>query len=181
MGQMIINGLSKMDVFKFFSKKSFDLWDTISIVSYLLLSVSVLKWELFIADISTSRNLILGYTFCTPLFLYLFNYKSLRNVYSFIIWVIFCVFHIYLYRVLILNLSIQYVVGSHPAEGLQYSILFLFIILLFRVLSLLVFKRELVAPVYLGFTRDMHDNRRITFWDYMLFVVYLLFFFLIIG
>ena len=56
--------------------------------------------------------------------------------------------------------------------GLKATLLLLLLIFLLRITSLIIQKKELVAPVYFGFSRDTLDNRKITIYDYIFFVIF---------
>ena len=71
---------------KFIKKVAFNNWDYISLFIYLLLTITVTYIGL--NNDFNKKDVISLYTFGTPLFLYIFNYKSLRNISVFAICIV---------------------------------------------------------------------------------------------
>ena len=69
--------------FQFFSKKEINLWDKVTLALYIIITLIISFWSLMPTEIIIAKNVIFGYAFCTPIFIYLFQYKSLRNIYLF--------------------------------------------------------------------------------------------------
>ena len=146
-------------------------WEKITIISYLCLTGILIYFFLCINSDSSNRALLLFYTLGTQFFLYLLNYGSLRNLTVYLIWTMFSLGHLYLYYQLKDNPGLQNFRG-HAATGLRNTIICLLLFQLLRVISIKTQKKELVAPSK-GSRTDVHDGRRITIVDYVLFVVYL--------
>ena len=154
-----------------FTKKEFDSWDLITIILYTIITIVVNYWDLVFQNPEFAKDFILIYSF-TPIILYLFNYKSLRNVYSFLYWLVVSIYHFKLYNDLILSDVLLFKVG-HAANGIHYTLCYLIFFMLLRSFSLYFLKKELVAPVYMGGRYDIHDNRKISMWDWSLFAIYI--------
>jgi len=153
-----------------FNKKKIDLIDIILIVIYLIVTIAI-NFDIFFKTIESYRNFILLYTFLTPFYIYLISYKSLRNIYISIIWILFGLYHHYLYSILIKNEAFTMVRG-HSANGLQYTIIFIIIFQVFRISHLFLFKRELIGLPMPGRTKDPFDNKIAQGSDIILFVIY---------
>lgn len=80
----------------FFRTSPLDRWDKSTIAVYTVLTICVC-YLLYIHPPYDIKTLISFYGFATPLFLYLFNYRSLRNLYVFMFWCGVCILHLYLY------------------------------------------------------------------------------------
>ncbi len=148
-------------MFNFQKLTRFDLW---YLLSYALLSVVLFTL------IDLTPAIVFGYSFLTQLFLYVFCYKSLRNFYVFIIWLGIGFCHSYLHYILINDNSLRFVKG-HAAMGLKNTLPLLLLFQVLRVLSLKIQRRELVSPSR-GSTTDIFDEVKITWLDYVLFLIY---------
>lgn len=138
-----------------------DKWDSYSILIYIIISLIIFV----IPDSSQKKDILLGYSFLTTLFLYLFNYKSLRKLNVWLIWICISLSHIYLYNQLIANDSYNYSI-----RYLRFSFFFLLLFQLLRFVSLIFQKVELVAPN--RGSADIWDKRELTFTDYFCFITY---------
>lgn len=147
-----------------------DLWDKYSIVVYLTLSAICGYFFLNENSSAANRSLLLFYTMGTQLLLYLLNYKSLRNLKVYLIWIFISLLHLFAFYQLKNRLELQNVHG-HAANGLRNTIFLLLLYQVLRITSLKTQKQELVAPVR-GSTTDLFEGRSITFIDFALFVVY---------
>lgn len=152
----------------YFSK--LNLWDKVTILLYLLLSVVL--WYYF--DNTTSskiqRKILFGYTFGTQLFLYGLNYKSLRNLTVYFFWIGIGVIHLLFYFQLKDNQLLKNFHGHSPT-GLRNTLILLLLFQILRFISARTQGMELVSPSR-GSTRDIFDDRRITLLDFIFFVVY---------
>jgi hypothetical protein len=142
-------------------------WDYLSIGIYLLLTFFILNPEL----INYSITLTSIYCFGTIIFLYFINYKSLRKIKVFIVWTIISLFHLYIYNKLGENPNLQMFRGS-SLEYLKTTWIALILFQIFRIISLLIFKIELVGPSKSDI--DIWDCRQVKWSDKFFFVLYFL-------
>jgi hypothetical protein len=147
-----------------------DFWDRISIPFYIVVTAICAYFFMYNNSPSENRTLLLFYTLGTQLLLYLLNYKSLRNLTVYIVWIVIASAHLLFYFHLKDNPELQNV-HSHAATGLRNTIILLLLYQILRVISLNTQRQELVAPTR-GGTTDIFEDRKLTFIDYVLFVVY---------
>lgn len=161
---------------RIFEFSRLQLWDYITIGLYLVLTIYI--HLTFTKDTfpSYANLLIFGYIFGTMMFNYLFNYKSLRNMTVFSIWILFGLYHFWLFKHLE-NVKEMYYDSRHIAYGLKYSIVVLVIQQIFRFSYIKLTNMELVAPVKGGGT-DIFDNRYPNILDFAFFALYV---FIIVG
>jgi hypothetical protein len=148
-----------------------NLWDRISLPFYILLSIVLLYYFIHLEDYNSKKDALLCYSLGTQLMLYFINYKSLRNLTVYFIWILFAIAHLYFYFQLKDNHDLFYVRGQSSATGLRNTI---FLLLLFQVLRFISVKaqgQELVCPSKGGNT-DLFDGRKATYIDIILFFVY---------
>ena len=142
-------------------------WDYLSVGIYLLITFFVINPEL----INYSTTFTFFYSCGTILFLYFFNYKSLRKIKVFTIWLIISLLHLYIYYKLGDNPNLQMYRGSSLGY-LKTTWVALLIFQIFRVISLLIFKIELVCPSKSDI--DMWDYREVKWSDKAFFGIYFL-------
>ena len=147
-----------------------DLWDKISIGFYLTVTAICVYFFLHENSSANNRTLLLFYTLGTQLLLYLLNYKSLRNLTVYLIWIFIAIAHLFAFFQLKDNPELQNVRG-HAATGLRNTIILVLLYQILRITSLKTQKQELVAPTR-GGTTDIFEGRKITFTDFALFAVY---------
>lgn len=145
-------------------------WDKITTICYVVLTAFLMYFFLSINSGRSNRTLLLAYALGTQFFLYLLNYKSLRNLTVYLVWILFSLCHLYFYYQLKDDPSLLNVRG-HAASGLRNTIILLSLFQVLRFISIRTQRQELVAPTRGGQT-DIFDGRRLTFIDYTLFVVY---------
>mgnify|MGYP006896872256 CR=1 FL=1 len=143
-------------------------WDIISLTVYFLISMFILFVGL--NGYEFKEHFISIYAFSTPLFLYLINYKSLRNFIVYVIWLIFSLFHIWLYFVIQNKLYFD-ISREYAVDGLLYIFPFLLYFQLARIVHLKIKNTELVAPSW-GGSFDIFDNRNIDLLDYLFFIFF---------
>jgi hypothetical protein len=114
---------------------------------------------------------LVGYTIGTHLFIYLFNYHSLRNLSVYLIWIFFGVGHFIAFMYLKDYDQLRMVKG-HAANGLKGTIILLVIFQILRIISLNIQHQELVAPNR-GGGIDIFEERSVNWLDYILFVIYM--------
>lgn len=145
-------------------------WDYTTILIYFLISIFVIFTAFYEYD--NWKMIINIYSFSTPLFLYLLNYKSLRKIYVYIIWLFFSLLHLWIYFELKekynSNIEIEYYL-----KRLRYTSLFLVYFQIVRVIHIKIKNIELVAPSW-GGSYDIYDMRKIKFLDYLFFVIFIL-------
>lgn len=147
-----------------------NLWDKISITFYLMVTAICAYFFLCENNSASNRTLLLFYTLGTQSLLYILNYKSLRNLTVYLIWIIIAIAHLFAFFQLKDNPELQNVRG-HAATGLRNTIILLLLFQILRITSLTIQKQELVAPTR-GGTTDIFEGRKITFIDFALFVIY---------
>ncbi len=142
-----------------------DKWDLTTVLLYLGLTVFI-----FFTNISTKRDWIFTYSLGTHLFIYFFNYKSLRKPNIWLIWLLFSLVHLFLYYQFGNDPELQMFRGA-AAHGLQFTWLLLILFQLLRFISAKIQNQELVAPS--KSRTDIWDNRKVTVVDFVLFVIYM--------
>ncbi len=139
-------------------------WDISTLILY-----SILTAFIYLTDIPTRSDWLFGYSFGTHLFLYFFNYKSLRKLNVWLVWMLFGIIHLYFYYELSNEPELQMFRGF-AGHSLLFTWLLLIIFQVLRYISLINQNQELVA---LSKSRtDIWDNRRITKIDTICFFVY---------
>jgi hypothetical protein len=150
----------KRPVFYFERLKPWDIW---TILIYAIVSIGVFC--------NLSKEVLFVYTILTHLFIYVFNYKSLRNLSVYLIWLLFGISHFVIYAILKEGYSLETEQVGGAVLGLRNTIILLVIFQILRVLSLNIQHQELVAPAR-GNTTDIFDERRVNWLDNFLFVIY---------
>jgi len=149
----------KRPIFYFEKFKPWDIW---TIVIYAIISVCVFFY----------KDILSFYTIVTCIFIYLFNYKSLRNLSVYLVWLLFAIgqFGAYLYSKD--DDSLIMAQGGSAALGLRNIFILLIVFQILRIISLNVQHQELVAPTR-GGTTDIFNERYVNWLDYVLFVIYM--------
>jgi hypothetical protein len=145
-------------------------WDKITIALYLVVTVItiVYYWN---AGSSARKETLWMYPFLTQLFLYIFNYKSLRNLTVYCLWIVIAIGHFGMYLYLLDYIEQRHLTG-YAVTGLRNTLLLLLLFQVLRFISAKTQGQELVCPDKSGI--DMYDHRKVTAIDCILFVVYLL-------
>ncbi len=151
-------------------------WNIITISSYLLLSIFLLTYGF--ANKSSLQKIIFFYGFGTQFFIYIFQYKALRNFNYFLIWTAIGVIHLCLFLT-IKDLPELSMTNYNAGQGLRNTLITLVLFQFLRFISLRTQNKELVAPAK-GSKYDILDERNVTIIDILCFVVFLIvtFFFL---
>lgn len=152
-----------------FSTKSLGKWDKATISIYITLSILLAYSYKDGNDNGLPGMLIFGYAIFTHMFLYLYNYISLRNFKVYTIWLIISIFHFVAYLYLKSDVTLQYENG-HAAIGLRNTIILLILIQILRYLSLVTQGQELVAPSRKN--KDIFNERIVSPVDVLLFLAY---------
>jgi hypothetical protein len=156
---------------RLFVNKKLSNYDIISAIIYTTITGIISYGGLLFNDYELYKKVVLAYSFGTPLLLYGLQYKSLRNIRNFIIWIAFGLYHIFLYNKLIEVNYLQYVRG-HAAHGLQYTIYFVFLFQVLRFFHLKITGKELVSLGGYGATTDIYDDTKIGVSDIICFFIY---------
>lgn len=147
-------------------------WDRITIFLYLILSIGLsLYYYNRPFDHKLQRDILFSYSIGTHFFLYLINYKSLRNLKVYFIWFVFGFIHLIIYLKL---KDIDYLknLNSHASTGLRNTVPLLILFQILRFFSAKTIGQELVA-LSPGSTTDLFDERKITVIDSIAFAVYM--------
>lgn len=146
--------------------KDYDKWDYVTIFSYASLTAFIYtEPRLFF----NTTDWIFWYTIGTHLFLYFFNYKSLRKLNVWMVWIGFSLFHLYFYEVWSGREDLMMARG-HSANGLQYTWFLLILFQGLQYISIAIQGKPLVGPSQGKL--DIWNEREVTAADYGLFVVY---------
>jgi len=98
-------------------------------------------------------------------------YTSIRNFKAYLLWLCFGVMHLILYFCFRGNPAIKMYRGN-PTAGLLNTIVLLLLFQFLRYLSLKFQNREFVAPAR-GGGPDLFENKKVTFADFVIFVIYM--------
>ena len=147
-------------------------WDIATLILYLILTIYIHLTFTNNKLPDYAKGLIFGYIFGTMVFNYMFNYKSLRNMTVFVIWIVFGIYHLWLSKQ-IESVQAIYFDTSPITNGLKYSILILIIQQIIRFSYIKLTSMEIVAPVK-GGGPDLFDNRYTNFFDHGFFVLYMI-------
>jgi hypothetical protein len=139
-------------------------WDTIVIGFYGLATIIVLLYIIWGAN-KHKNEVVFFYAVVPQLFNYWLNYKSLKNLKVYFIWIGFAVMHVCLYCFLKNDPFYKGVRGA-----LINTILLLVLYQLIRITSLKIQNQELAMPT--KDWKDLFTNRSVTFLDFILFVIY---------
>lgn len=147
----------------FFRAYPLNKWNIVTIVGYTLFSVGLLFYYLFAKH--PNDGILAIYLMVTHYGLYLGQYRAIRNLYVYAFW----------FMVGISHLVTAYYIAHNPALNFVCSLLadtivMLILLQLLRFASLKLQGKELVAPD--RGRRDIFNDRRLTWIDRLLFVVY---------
>jgi hypothetical protein len=157
----------RQPIFYFEKLKPFDKW---TIGLYMVLTLGLIYFFGTPDGNENRSQVIFGYAFLTQFCLYVFCYKSLRNLTVFFIWVAIGLFHLYLFSILKNDETLQMFRG-HSATPLRNTVPLLLLFQVFRFLSAKIQGQELVGPSR-GSTTDLFEERRVNWLDYTFFVIY---------
>jgi len=145
-------------------------WDKITMTTYFVILCGI--WFCYDKSlpIATQKNILLWLGLGTQILLYAINYKSLRNLKVYFFWVLISILHLYLFFYFKSDPKLIGV-GGHYATILRNTFPLL---ILFQVLRFISAKTQGLELVSLskGSTTDIFDERRITFIDFILFIIY---------
>lgn len=153
--------------------EKFNTWDVISIISYLLISI-IVYFQCTLSDF----GIVHMYAFITQFFLITFNYKSLRNLSVYYVWLVIGGIHLFVYFKLI---DLPDLVGTHDhsAKDLKNTLIILGYYQVIRFISARTQGQEWVCPGG-SFRYDFFDNRKITIIDKVLTGSYFALFFILL-
>lgn len=155
-------------IFYFEGLKAFDKW---SMGLYILLTLILMYYFETTTDNSIRNSIIFGYALLTQFGLYVFCYRSLRNLTSFLFWLLIGLFHLYVYSILKDDQTLQMFRG-HSATPLRNTVWLLILFQVLRFLSAKLQGQELVAPSK-GATTDLFDERKVNWLDFTFFFIYM--------
>lgn len=144
-------------------------WDKTTIVLYCALTIGLYYFVETTTDNMPRRDVFFLYPFGTQLFLYLFNYKSLRNLTVYFFWIAIGLLHLVFY--FLLRNNVIYDSPETSLKGFRNTIILLLLYQVLRFISAKTQGQELVSPSKSG--TDLFDERRVTFIDLVLFAVYI--------
>jgi hypothetical protein len=157
----------KHPIFYFALLKTWDIW---TVFLYTVISICVFTTGVYTIGSANFKTVLFLYTFGTHFFLYLFNYRSLRNLTVYLIWILFGVIQLIAYFHLKDDSSLK-MINGHAARGLRDTIILLIVFQVLRIISLNVQHQELVSPSRGGI--DLYDERQVNWFDNLLFIVYM--------
>ena len=148
-------------------------WDKVTIILYIAISF-ILFWyyNLNTTELVLKRDILLSYIIGTHLFLYFFNYKSLRNFKVFLIWFGFGIIHLIIFFKLKEANSLQNL-SEYATSGFGNTIPLLILFQILRIVNLKIQGQELVATNTMMAT-DLFDNRMPNALDFFSLIIYLL-------
>jgi len=153
-------------IFHFDKLKPFDLW---TIGLYLLLTLGLYVNFKSTLNITSQPKVIFFYAIGTQLFLYMFCYKSLRNLTTLFIWIAIGFLHLYFYFNFKDDITLQMLRG-HATTPLRNTIPLLVLQQVFRIVSIKIQNQEFVSPWRRS--KDLFDGREGTLLDFILFFMY---------
>ena len=144
-------------------------WDKVTIILYTILSLFL--WFYFNnSEINTQQKILYTYTGWTQFLLYFFNYKSLRNLSVYFIWILFALIHLFIYYELN-NIESLKMVNSHAASGFKNTLILLLVFQILRFISAKTQHKELICPG-IGNSSDIFDDRKGTIIDWISLIVF---------
>ena len=151
--------------------KKMDWWDIGSCLGYLILTLTIYKVSIDIHDAALKKSIILFYSMGTHFFIYFFNYKSLRNLWVYFIWIGYGLIHIGLYFLFKDDVMLVMKKEGHASRLFLGTLPLLVLFQFLRFLSAKTQALELVAPS--KSVMDIWEERKVTFMDIVFFIVYL--------
>ncbi len=114
-------------------------------------------------------NFLMYYTFITHFWLIGFDYRALRKLNYYIIWLLIGIIHFVIYLKIKDNSAYAFVKG-HAADGFKTTIIVLIFFQFIRLLSFEVQGLDYVSPPRSG-KMDMYNEREYTGWDIFLTMI----------
>lgn len=145
-------------------------WDKVTIVLYLLVSLGVLFYFDSSPSVGARHKVLFFYAFGTQIFLYVLNYKSLRNLTVYLFWMGIGMIHLFVYFLLNYDHPYHSFKGD-PTISLRNTYILLLLFQVLRFISAKTQGLELVCPTKASRT-DFFDERKVTFIDYLLSLLY---------
>lgn len=144
-------------------------WDKISILIYIFLSI-IFFWFFYVTkDVEIKRNIIWLYPSLTQVLIYILNYKSLRNLSVFFIWILIGIIHLVFYFVIKEN-QILFCNNIDVPLGLRNTILMLVVYQILRIICIKTQNEDIVAVI--SRHGDLFDERKPTIVDLVLHFTY---------
>lgn len=153
----------------FFYSESFNWWDKWTIFIYALITGCICY--MLTQNITVNmRRWIFAYGIVTHLFIYFFNYRSLRNFNVFIVWCFFAALHFYIF-LHFQDFMIFKMRNGNALTPLRNTIILLCVFQLLRFISIKISNQELVSPARGGKT-DIWNERKPNGIDFISLIVY---------
>lgn len=144
-------------------------WNIITVCFYVLLSFFL--WSYYFENKIDQKKVLFFYGFGTQFFIYVFQYRALRNFNYFLIWIVIGILHLCVYLSIKDSAELAFVNG-HAALGLRSTLISLLLFQFLRFISLKIQNKELVVPARSSRT-DLLDERKITLVDRICFIVFI--------
>lgn len=145
-------------------------WERVCMLLYAIITVGVTLTLVF-GKPEIKQVTIIMYIVLSQLGMYFGLYTSLRNFTAYLLWFSFGVVHLILFFCFRGNPTIEMKRGN-PTVGLLNTVVLLLLFQFLRYLSLKFQNREFVAPPKGGGT-DLFENKKVTFADFVIFVIYM--------
>lgn len=156
---------------KLFYFENLNKYDRLTFIIYVFISIIVFVFYNYVNSTDTNNKMLFYYIFSTIFFLYLFSFKSLRNLSSYLIWLGISLIQFLFYLGIKNNPNLE-MGNSNAALGLRNVFILLIVFQVLRFVNIKIQKQEFVAPSR-GSNVDVFDNRKINYIDYISFLVYL--------
>lgn len=153
---------------KFIYFEKLNWWDVLTIILYVALTYLIF-WSPSLFQLHNLKDWGIWYTAGTHLFLYFFNYKSLRKFNVWLIWLGIALLHVFIEYQFSSDPNFQLLRGS-GIKGLKFTWFLLLLVQGFRYFSLKRYNIEYVALS--KSSNDLWDDRRINRLDSICFLVY---------
>lgn len=156
----------------FFYFKSLEAWEWIVISFYLCLTIWL--YSLYLHHAEYRSDILTIYPTVSQLFIICFLYKSLRNLLSYLIWLSFGIFHLFVY-IVTKNDTYPNIVGGHASWAFKTTVPLLLLYQILRFVSRKIQLREFVIPSRGG--TDLFDDIKPSITDKVIFAVNMIFWF----
>lgn len=153
----------------FFRTYQLTIWNKLTIISYILLSVWL--WFYYYYETYPLPVYLFYYIIGTQLVLISFQYRAIRNLYMYLFWLVAGVGHAtaaYLIKDVPL---FQFPVG-HISITMANTLVLVLLLQVLRFFSLKLQGQEFITP------KDIHDERKVTWVDYVCTFAYMIVLFL---
>lgn len=153
----------------FFRTYPLTIWNKLTIISYILLSVWL--WFYYHYTEYPSPDRLLGYIIGTQLVLIGFEYRAIRNLYMYLFWLVVGVGHATA-AYLIKDVPLFQFPAGHISVTMANTLILVLLLQVLRFFSLKLQRSEFITP------KDIHNERKVTWVDYVCTYAYMVVFFL---